>query len=197
MGQTQQHAILMELWALISKTSTVRSVSRRYCRTAGEIPLPEKVSFTDLNDAITNILEGDTSNSVAIRNPARTGALRVTANQRVPDVPATTTAKHYHATTTYTYNYVYMFLYALSVVASVIYVAVRLIYIGQGRQSVEIPVNRGFLDEDGNAITAGELMAEVGLGLDDEIPQVTSRPVQFSTTARVTPATSRTFAGRP
>lgn len=69
-----------------------------------------------------------------------------------------------------------MFLYILSIIASVIYVAVRIVYIAQGRQSVEIPLNRGFLDVDGNVITAGELLAELDppLGVGDEIPQVQS-----------------------
>lgn len=60
----------------------------------------------------------------------------------------------------------------MSVLASIVYVIVRLIYIGRGTQSVEIPVNRGFSDVDGNIVTAGELMEEVGLGVGEEIPQV-------------------------
>jgi hypothetical protein len=99
----------------------------------------------DLNQAITNIIEGDISNSVAIHNPARTGALRVTANNRRAELPATR-AKHYHAKTTYTMNYTYITLYILSIIASLVYIGVRIYYIAQGVLRLQIPFNQPVVD---------------------------------------------------
>jgi hypothetical protein len=98
------------------------------------------LGHAELNQAITNIIEGDTSNSVAIHNPARTGALRVTANQRWTEPPPVT-AKHYHAKTVYTRNYTYICLYLLSIVASLVYIALRMYYIATGEKALKIPVN--------------------------------------------------------
>jgi hypothetical protein len=128
----------------------------------------------DLHDAITNIVEGDTGNSVAIRNPARTGALRVTANQRRVEPPRTT-AKHYFAKTINTRNYYYMFLYALSIVASIAYFAIRIVYIAEGRFSVRIPLNVVVDRPGGGKDEVGDLLNEAGFDIDpyenDEITE--------------------------
>lgn len=99
----------------------------------------------ELNQAITNIIEGDISNSVAVQNPARTGALRVTANNRHAEPPATR-AKHYHAKTTYTKNFTYITLYILSIIASIVYIAVRIYYIAEGVLALQIPSNQPVVD---------------------------------------------------
>ena len=99
----------------------------------------------ELNQAITNIIEGDISNSVAVQKPARTCALRVTANNRHAEPPATR-AKHYHAKTIYTKNFTYITLYILSIIASLIYIAVRIYYIANGVLALQIPSNQPVVD---------------------------------------------------
>lgn len=147
----------------------------------------------ELNQAITNIIEGDISNTVAIQNPARTGALRVTANNRRAEPPATR-AKHYHAKTTYTKNYTYITLYILSIIASLVYIGVRIYYIAAGTLRLQIPFNQPVVDIDtcGDAdgpaldspdcssaycgenpecgvVLAGELLATDNVNLDNNV----------------------------
>lgn len=82
------------------------------------------------------------SNSVAVQNPARTGALRVTANNRGQGMPPATSAKHYHAKTTYTKNFTYITLYTLSILCSLVYIIVRIWYIATGKLRLQIPFNQ-------------------------------------------------------
>lgn len=98
----------------------------------------------ELNQAITNIIESDVGNSTPVHNPAQTGALRITANKKTELQDAR--AKHYHAKTIYTKNYTYITLYTLSVLASLIYIAVRIWYVANGFMRQEIPSNTRVVD---------------------------------------------------
>lgn len=113
----------------------------------------------------------------------------MTANNRNAEPPATR-AKHYHAKTTYTKNYTYITLYILSIIASLVYIGVRIYYIAKGVLRLQIPFNQpvvdtttcGDLPDDvctseycGNVTTpcdviqAGELLAQQGINLDNNV----------------------------
>jgi hypothetical protein len=97
-----------------------------------------------LNQAITNIIDTDVVNTTPVHNPALTGALRRRANEKTSRLTAK--AKHYHAKTTYTMNYTYITLYILSMLASLIYIAIRVYYIANGVMRQEIPSNTNVVD---------------------------------------------------
>lgn len=97
----------------------------------------------ELNQAISNIIEIDPENSVPVYNAALTGNLRLTANDLGRKEAA---GKHYHAKTTYTMNYTYITLYILSILASLIYIGLRIYYIANGLMRQEIPSNTSVVD---------------------------------------------------
>lgn len=84
-------------------------------------------------------------------------------------------AMHYYAKTTYRANYFYWLLYALSIIASLFYFVVRIIYIAQGNSAPKIPLNFTTLDATGTEVQVSELLAgadqdlEIGDTLPDDL----------------------------
>jgi hypothetical protein len=93
-----------------------------------------------------------------------TGALRQTANQRRTE-PCPIEAKHYFAKTTTRINVFYICLYILSILTSLFYFVIRVVYIAQGRGSVEIPLNVAVEDPiTGQERLVGELLPDLAIG---------------------------------
>jgi hypothetical protein len=90
------------------------------------------------------------NNTMAVRNHALTGNLRTTAAKRrmgpVDPDRMNQRGKHYHSRTTYTVNYTYITLFTLSILASLIYIAIRVYYIANGVMRQEIPSNTMVVD---------------------------------------------------
>lgn len=144
-----------------------------------------------MHQAINNVIDTDVGNSAAVRNPARTGILRQTARDKTQRIGThTSKAKHYHSKTTYTKNYTYITLYILSILASLVYIGVRIYYIANGVMRQEIPSNTMVVDTSTCAnvndedcsnekcgletttcenILAGDLLSSAGIGVNDEI----------------------------
>lgn len=117
----------------------------------------------------------DTTNAVPVVNPARTGALRATART---DAAPIAVAPHYHSRTALRVNYLYIFLYALSIIASIFYFVVRVVYIATGRASVKIPQNATFettIDGRRTNATLAEILPTLSIG-DELTDEILARP---------------------
>lgn len=99
----------------------------------------DEQDFRALTQAIGQAIAVDSiaaqSDGHALSGRLRATAAGQTATLAPSDVP------HYFAKTTTRPNYLYRFLYALSIVASLIYIGVRVYYIASGRSSLRIPRN--------------------------------------------------------
>ena len=119
---------------------------------------------------ITDAVQIDTRHARPERNPAVTGQLVANA-RRHPSAKLPPTAIHYYAKTTYRTNWFYILLYSLSIIASIFYFVVRVIYISTGKKSVKIPLNTTIVFGGENVTVSEALNDRVAIG--DEIPQST------------------------
>jgi hypothetical protein len=71
---------------------------------------------------------------------------------------------HYYAKTTYRSNYFYWLLFALSILASIVYFVVRIIYIAQGRSALKVPLNLTVKDKNLKEVRVSELLPDIGVG---------------------------------
>jgi hypothetical protein len=74
---------------------------------------------------------------------------------------------HYYAKTTYRSNYFYWLLFALSILASIVYFVVRIIYIAQGRSALKVPLNltvKDFTKNPVREVRVSELLPDIGIG---------------------------------
>ena len=114
-----------------------------------------------LSAVISDAVHVDTTHAQPQRNPALTGQL-VTNAHREPSLQppaADEGAKHYHAKTTHRTNWFFIFLYTLSVIASLLYFAVRIYYIAVGKSSVKIPINTS-IPSGNTKVTVSEALTE-------------------------------------
>ena len=120
-----------------------------------------------LSAIISDAVQIDTRQARPEPNPAVTGQL--VANARRPPSTKKSAAVHYYAKTTYRTNWFYIFLYSLSILASLVYFVVRVIYIATGKKSVHIPLNTTIVVDGDNVTVAEALNDRVAIG--EEIPE--------------------------
>ena len=120
------------------------------------------------------------------RNPAITGALITEARRNRHKDAVHSTAIHYYAKTTYRNNYFYWFLFALSIIASLFYFIVRIIYIAQGNSAPKLPLNLEFVDPtrpgdsvQDQIVTLAELLP-AGMGVGDSLSDELLAQPQFA-----------------
>jgi hypothetical protein len=97
-----------------------------------------------LSAVIIDAAQINTRHAQPQRNLALTGQL-VTRAHGAPPAQPESSAKHYHAKTVYRTNWFFILLYTLSVLASLTYFIVRIVYISTGSMRPKIPANQGLL----------------------------------------------------
>ena len=120
-----------------------------------------------LSAIISDAVQIDTRQARPEPNPAVTGQL--VANARRPPSTKKSADVHYYAKTTYRTNWFYIFLYSLSILASLVYFVVRVIYIATGKKSVHVPLNTTIVVDGDNMTVAEALNDRVAIG--EEIPE--------------------------
>jgi hypothetical protein len=143
--------------------------------------------FAGLSRVITNAVNIDTRQARAERNPATTGRLISHAHRKLSTLPepteSTSRAMHYYAKTMYHANYFYWLLFALSILASLFYFVVRIIYIAQGRSAPKIPLNLT-VESNGRNVTVQELLPP-GMDIGDELTDDLLKRPEFAGLKRV------------